>query len=148
MKAAFLDRDGTIIYEYAKHPEEVELIPGVIDRLRALHTLGYALFLASNQPDFDRDPGLHYAIHDKFDALMRRSGVYFTRYYYCRHRRGEGCGCRKPKPGLLLRAAREYDIDMGESWMIGDRASDAKAARAAGCRFCHAADFIQKGVPI
>jgi histidinol-phosphate phosphatase family protein len=136
-KAAFLDRDGTIIVDtgYIANPELVELLPGAADALCALGR-DYALVIVSNQSGVAR--GLIRteqlaAVHARMELLLAEAGVVLTSSYYCQHAPDAGCPCRKPAPGLLRQAAREHGFDLASSIMIGNRASDVEAGRAAGC---------------
>ena len=73
-------------------------------------------------------------IHSAIQKYLKRNGTYIDGFYYCPHRPDENCDCRKPKPGLLLEAARELKIDLKSSWMIGDNKSDLQSAKLAGCK--------------
>lgn len=138
MKAIFLDRDGTIIKEYAKTPNEVEPIPGALEALRHLQEAGFELFLVSNQPDVSR--GLlsmktASAIHHRLVRLLENNGIFFTSFEYCFHKPEEDCTCRKPRVGMLKRVlAKCPDIDLSQSWMIGDRETDIQFGHAGGLR--------------
>jgi len=138
-RALFVDRDGTLIADvgYPRDPARVEPLPGAID---ALHALGarFALVIVSNQSGLGR--GLitdaeARAVHDRVIDVFARAGIGFAGAYYCPHAPGAGCPCRKPAPGLLLDAARELGLDLARSVMIGDKASDVAAGRAAGCGY-------------
>jgi histidinol-phosphate phosphatase family protein len=138
-KALFLDRDGTLIVDvgYPRDPERVELLDGVVDALRALQR-DYALVIISNQSGIGRglireDEAI--AVHERVIERFRAAGVTFAGAYYCPHAPDDRCRCRKPAPGLLEDAARELDLDLGRSIMIGDKPSDLVAGRAAGCRY-------------
>ena len=133
-KAIFLDRDGTLIKEFAHTPDEVHLLPGVVEGLKSLHDAGYLLIVVSNQGDVGRGKlplEMFYLIHDVFIKKLSKAGVHLTGAYYCYHSPEEGCMCRKPKPGLLIRAQHAHDIDMSRSWMLGDRVTDLEAGVAA-----------------
>ena len=145
-EAVFLDRDGTIIEEvnYLASPEQVRLIPGAADAVRAFNEAGVLVVVVTNQAGVARGyfPESRVAeVHEHLSALLAEHGAHIDAYYHCPHHPTEGvgeyrvaCDCRKPKPGLLLTAARELDIDLSRSWMIGDKACDAEAGAAAGCR--------------
>jgi histidinol-phosphate phosphatase family protein len=145
-KAIFLDKDGTLIPDipYNVDPALIQLLPGVGAGLRALQAAGYSLFIVSNQPGvalgyFTEVDLMHVA--NRLYALLAEEGVYPLAFYYCPHA-AEGsvepyahsCRCRKPLPGLLLRAARDFDISLARSWMIGDILNDMEAGKRAGCR--------------
>jgi D-glycero-D-manno-heptose 1,7-bisphosphate phosphatase len=153
-RAVFLDRDGVLDalvfnaerneYEPPHSPEELTIFPGVISSLKRLQAEGYILFLISNQPDYALGKAKLSAlklVHSEFSKLMEREGVHFKRYYYCYHhpngivlRYSFECVCRKPKPFFLIKASRDYNIDLSASWMIGDTDKDVKSGRAAGVR--------------
>ena len=126
---AVLDRDGTIIAErhYLSDPDQVELIPGAAWALRRLRELGLGLTVMTNQSGVGRGYfseerlGL---IHRRMCDLLEAEGVTLDGIYYCPHTPDDGCDCRKPKPGLLERAARELDFDPKTSFVIGDNEGD------------------------
>jgi D-glycero-D-manno-heptose 1,7-bisphosphate phosphatase len=136
----FLDRDGVInravIRAGIPRPpaslEELELLPGVSDALSALHRGGYALVVVTNQPDVARGSTSRELVDDIHARL--RSMLTLDAILTCFHDDAHGCDCRKPKPGLLLQAARELSIDLDSSFMVGDRWRDMEAGRRAGCR--------------
>ncbi len=139
-KAFFLDRDGVINVEveYLCDPEKVEIIPGVAEAIRQIHAHGYSAVVVTNQSGVAR--GMYgeknvLAVHQRIQEMLAAEGASIDGFYYCCHHKkftGE-CGCRKPAPGMLLRAAAEHGIDLAHSVMIGDRLSDIEAGRAAGC---------------
>jgi histidinol-phosphate phosphatase family protein len=133
----FIDRDGTLIVDvgYPRDPERVEPLPGAIDALGQLQR-GFALVIVSNQSGIGRGlitaPEAR-AVHDRVIAVFAHAGVGFAGAYYCPHAPDTGCACRKPAPGLVLDAARELGLDLANSVMVGDKASDIACGRAAGC---------------
>jgi D-glycero-D-manno-heptose 1,7-bisphosphate phosphatase len=138
--AVFLDRDGVLNHSpvvngrpYA--PATVEaftLLPGVPDAVARLRAAGFALVVVSNQPDVARGRQSR-AVVDAMHAVLReRLGL--TDIRVCFHDDADACACRKPKPGLLLDAARERRLDLARSFMVGDRWRDVGAGRNAGCR--------------
>ena len=140
--AVFLDRDGVInrALERDSKPypprnlDEFEILPGVPEACAKLKAAGFLLVVATNQPDVGRGT-LKKEIVEAIHAEMRRQ-LPLDRVEVCYHP-GQGqsdCDCRKPKPGMLLRAARELGIDLAQSWMVGDRWRDVDCGRAAGCR--------------
>ncbi|MEJ7598268.1 MAG: HAD family hydrolase [Kofleriaceae bacterium] len=136
--ALFLDRDGTLIVDtgYPRDPALVKPLPGAIDVLRELQRT-YPLVIISSQSGIGR--GLiteieARAVHERVIQVFLRGGVRFAGAYYCPHAPDAGCACRKPSPGLLHDAARELGLDLAGSTMIGDKASDVEAGRAAGCQ--------------
>jgi histidinol-phosphate phosphatase family protein len=137
--ALFLDRDGTLIEDvgYPRDPRRVSLLPGAAAALRRLSQAGFALVIVSNQSGVGR--GLisraeAAAVHAEVVRRFLTVGVTFDGAYYCYHAPDEGCPCRKPAPGLLLRAAAELGLDLDRSILVGDKCSDVEAAAAAGCR--------------
>ena len=154
VKAVFLDRDG-VINELIYYPEQgvvdspftveqLRLLPGVGVAINKFHEAGYKVILASNQPSIAKG----YLSEETFDRIRRKmkddlakDGASLDGEYYCFHhpeakidRLKTNCECRKPKPGLLLQAAKEMDVDLSQSWMIGDGLTDVKAGKQAGCR--------------
>ena len=139
-RAVFLDRDGVLTRErqdYIKTPEELEVLPGIEVPLREIQKRGFRIVIITNQSVIGRGLTSHHEmsrIHEKLRLELARSGCSVDGIYYCPHRPDEGCDCRKPAPGLILKAAKELGIDVGRSWMIGDKEMDLEAARRAGCR--------------
>lgn len=147
-RALFLDRDGVLNVDhgYVFRPADFEVIDGVFDALRRAQERDYALIVVTNQSGIAR--GLFSsADYQRLEGHMRRifsaEGVDFTAIYHCPHH-PDGqvaefacqCTCRKPQPGMILRAAQEHAIDLSRSIMVGDKESDAQAAGAAGiCEF-------------
>ena len=142
MKAALLDRDGVINQkapegEYITHWEEMHFLPEVFSSAAALDRAGFKIFIVTNQ----RGIALGKVRSDELEEIHRRMsqefsqhGVHLAAIYVCPHDLGDHCSCRKPQPGLLIRAAEEHGIDLAASWMIGDSPSDIEAGRRAGCR--------------
>jgi D-glycero-D-manno-heptose 1,7-bisphosphate phosphatase len=138
-RAAFLDRDKTIIDDpgYLSDPDLVAALPGALDGLALLRERGWMLVLISNQAGVGRgliSPEAAARVHDRFVELLAERGIALDGAYYCPHAPWDGCDCRKPQPGMLLRAARELRIDLARSVMIGDKLADVAAGRRAGCR--------------
>jgi D-glycero-D-manno-heptose 1,7-bisphosphate phosphatase len=138
-RAVLLDRDGTIVLDrgYARDPAEVALVEGAAEGLQQLRAQGLRLVLVSNQSGVGRGliaPAELDAVHARMVGLLAQAGVRLDGAYYCLHAPWDGCECRKPAPGLLLRAARELDLDLAGSLMVGDRDTDVRAGEAAGCR--------------
>jgi D-glycero-D-manno-heptose 1,7-bisphosphate phosphatase len=134
-RAVFLDRDGVINRNEIRDgkpvgPSRLEdfvILPGVREAVEAFRAAGYLVIVATNQPSVS--PELAAAMHSKMRQSIRLDDV-----KVCTHLESENCACRKPKPGLLLEAAKERGIILSESWMIGDRWRDIDAGKAAGCR--------------
>lgn len=140
LRAVFLDRDGTLNEAPMEggHPRsplslaELQVLPGVEAGLDALRRAGFALVVATNQPNVPRGIQTRAQVEAINRELGRRLGL--RHFYVCWHDDADRCACRKPKPGLLRQAARDLDIDLARSFMVGDRAKDAEAGVAAGCR--------------
>ena len=136
--ALLLDRDGTLIRDvgYPRDPADVELLPGVAGLREAREVLGYQLVIVGNQSGVARgqiQPDEAAAVQEAVVARLGAEGIVLDGAYFCFHGPDDACPCRKPAPGLLLRAAQDLRLDLGSSLMIGDRASDAEAGLAAGC---------------
>jgi D-glycero-D-manno-heptose 1,7-bisphosphate phosphatase len=145
-EAVFLDRDGTLIEEvnYLSRVEQVRLIPGAAAAVRRLNDAGARVVVVTNQAGVARGyfPEERVAeVHARLSAVLSEQGARVDAYYHCPHHAAEGvgaykldCDCRKPKPGMLLAAARDLGLDLSRSWMVGDKVCDLKAGAAAGCR--------------
>lgn len=151
-KAVFLDRDGTInkYVGFLRDIDQFELIEGVAEAIKRINASGYLCIVVTNQPVIARGevtvPQLE-KIHNKMETLLGLEGAYIDGLYYCPHHPHKGfegeipelkfdCECRKPKPGMLLKAAEDFNIDLSESWMVGDGENDIKAGENAGCKTC------------
>ena len=148
-KAVFLDRDGTInkYVGFLRNIDDFELIDGVADAVRKINESGYLAIVVTNQPVIARGEVSFEEleqIHNKMETLLGKEGAYLDAIYYCPHHPHKGyegerpelkieCECRKPKPGMLLKAAEDFNIDLEKSWMIGDCESDIKTGINAGC---------------
>jgi D-glycero-D-manno-heptose 1,7-bisphosphate phosphatase len=144
--AVFLDRDGTVIEEvsYLAHPDQVHLLPSATRAIRRLNELHIPVVVVTNQAGVARGyfPESRVAeVHARLDELLAQEGARIDGYYVCPHHPTHGvgafrteCQCRKPNPGLLLRAASELDLLLARSCMIGDKLSDLEAGARAGCR--------------
>lgn len=143
--AAFLDRDGTIILDanYLSDPDGVVLLEGAVEGIRAFKAADYLVVVITNQSVIARgmaDEDTLRAIHERMQAMLRPHGAEADAIYYCPHH-ADGvvpaysvrCECRKPAPGMILRAADELDVDLPRSVMIGDAESDVLAGKNAGC---------------
>lgn len=152
-KAIFLDRDGTInkYVGFLRDEKDFELLEGVPEAIKIFHALGYLVIVVTNQPVVARGEvtiqNLE-RIHMKMETLLGQQGAYIDGLYYCPHHPDGGfegevqslkidCDCRKPKPGMLLQAAKDFNIDLQLSWMIGDSEADIEAGKRAGCRTCY-----------
>jgi len=136
-KAIFLDRDGVINVDkgYVYKIEDFEFTKGAIKALKYFQSLGYILIVVTNQSGIARG---YYKLED-FKKLtkwmknrLKADGIEIKEVYFCPHSPDDRCSCRKPSPGMILKAAKDYDIDVKKSWMIGDKPSDIEAALKAG----------------
>lgn len=142
MKAVFLDRDGTLVRMFPQDGlpprgprtiDEIEYLPDVKEGCRFLRRGGYKLVCVSNQPDISRGLVTAHSVRLVNDEIMY--SIPLDAVYTCSHQDGDGCGCRKPKPGLLYAAAYECNLQIDGAAMIGDNDRDEQAAAAAGVRF-------------
>ena len=146
--AIFFDRDGIIVKpvggEAPVKPEDMELIDGILPVILKSRKSGYLIFVVSNQPDIALgliDEKTKNSLEEKFIRLLKERNIEMDGIYYCHHDKNGtnlayaiNCDCRKPKPGLLKKAAGQFDINLKYSFMIGDRASDIKAGQAYGVK--------------
>lgn len=147
--AIFLDRDGTINEEvkFLNHPSQLKLIEGAAEAIKLINKSNYLAIIVTNQPVIARGEcsieELEY-IHAKLETMLGKEGAYINAIYYCPHHPDKGfegerpeykieCDCRKPKPGMLLQAAKDWNIDLSKSYMIGDSERDLEAGKEAGC---------------
>lgn len=149
-KAIFLDRDGTInkMVGFVTRPEQFELLPGVAKAIKAINKSGYLAIVITNQPVIARGDCTFeqlQTIHNKMETELGKEGAFVDAIYVCPHHTDKGfsgerpeykcdCDCRKPKPGLLLQAAKDFNIDLSQSYMIGDSDRDVKAGKNAGVK--------------
>ena len=134
---AMLDRDGTLIHErhYLSDPNDVELLPGAVEGLLSLRKMGLGLVVLTNQSGVGRgyfDVARLELVHARMNSLLAQEGVEVDGIYYCPHRPEDLCPCRKPRPGLVNRAASELRFQPGDGFMIGDKAIDVQLGRAVG----------------
>lgn len=140
--AVFIDKDGTLIRDvpYNVDPRHIQLMPGAGVALRRLQNEGYKLIVISNQPGIARNLFQEndlLPVNRQIHTLLAPHGVKLDAFYYCAHEPGDGCVCRKPMPGMILRAAKDHLIELQISWMIGDILHDVEAGNRAGCRTIH-----------
>lgn len=149
-KAIFLDRDGTIneYVGFLTNIDEFKLLDGVTDAIKKINASGFLAIVVTNQPVIARGEVTYEQldeIHHKMETLLGQAGAYLDAIYYCPHHPHSGyagevkslkieCECRKPKPGMLMKAAKDYNIDLEHSWMIGDSKNDILAGKNAGCK--------------
>lgn len=134
-----LDRDGTIIFDkhYLSDPDEVQLLPGAAQGLRRMRELGFGIIVVSNQSGVGRgyfDLDSVAAVTARLRELLRVEGVELDGAYFCPHAPEENCDCRKPAPGMLLRAAEEHGFDPAACVVVGDKACDVKLGKNAGAK--------------
>ncbi len=167
-RAVFLDRDGTINEEreYLHRVEDFAFIPGAPEAIRELRRAGFLVIVVTNQSGIGRgyyDEAALARLHAHMDNELALVGASVDAYYFCPHHPKHGigdyrreCDCRKPLPGMLLTAAREWHVDLGASYLVGDKMADVEAAQAAGCRpilvrtgyGAGHADRVPPGVPV
>ena len=149
-KAVFLDRDGTINKSngFITKPEQFKLIPGVAEAIKKINKSGYLTIIVTNQPVIARGDCTFEElelIHQKMETELGKQGAFIDGIYFCPHHTDKGfegerpeykcnCDCRKPKPGLLLKAASDFNIDLAQSYMVGDGKNDIEAGISAGCK--------------
>ena len=149
-KAIFLDRDGTIneYVGFLTDIKEFRLLDGVAEAIRKINASGYLAIVVTNQPIIARGEVSFtelQEIHNKMETLLGAEGAYIDAIYFCPHHPDKGfegerveykisCDCRKPKPGMLLKAAEDFNIDLSRSWMVGDGQNDVEAGKNAGCK--------------
>ncbi len=144
--AVFIDRDGTLTEEvgYVNHPSRLRLLPRSAEAIRRLNAAGIAAVVVTNQAGVARgyfSEEVLGAVNTALVDQLKEEGAHLDAIYVCPHHPTEGvapyrmvCGCRKPKPGLLVRAAADHGLDLGRSTLVGDKPSDLVAARAVGAR--------------
>jgi len=144
--AVFLDRDGTINEEvgYLDRLDKLQLLPGVDEAVRLINRSGMKTVVVTNQSGIGRglfDEAFVGEVHAEMSRMLREAGAVIDGFYFCPHHPTEGiggyrrsCSCRKPAPGMLLRAAAELAIDLSRSYMIGDMAKDVEAGQRAGAK--------------
>ena len=138
-KVVFLDRDGVINVDspdYIKSWSEFQFISGSLEALKRLNESGFTIIVITNQSAVNRgmipEPVLH-EMHDNMRRAVQKQGGCIADIFYCPHRPDEGCGCRKPKPGLIQQAQQRHRLDPSTAWMVGDSVKDILCARNAGC---------------
>jgi D,D-heptose 1,7-bisphosphate phosphatase len=145
-RAVFLDKDGTLVVDvpYNVDPDRMMLMPGAGEALRRLSDAGYKLIVVSNQSGIARgifaESALP-AVEQRLREMLAEWGAPLSGFYYCPHHPDGSvsgyavhCDCRKPAPGMLLRAADDHGVSLADSWMIGDILNDVEAGRRAGCQ--------------
>jgi D-glycero-D-manno-heptose 1,7-bisphosphate phosphatase len=145
-RAVFLDRDGTLSEEvgYISNPTRFRLYPYTAEAISKLHDNGWLVIVVTNQSGVARGyfpEEMVHEVHQILSTELNAAGTFVDAIYYCAHHPAVGderyrldCGCRKPKPGLILTAGKDFDLDLSKSWMIGDRYSDIELAHNAGTK--------------
>ena len=139
-KAVFLDRDGTINVDrddYVKSVAELIVFPHAGKSVKTLNDAGFEVYVISNQQCIGKGIASEedlMAIQREVSRQVEADGGKISGFYYCRHLASENCSCRKPQPGLILQAAGEHDIDLKNSFMVGDTERDSMAGKNAGCK--------------
>ena len=138
-KSVLFDRDGTLIVDkvYLNDPEQVEYYPDVFEALPVLRDAGYVFAVATNQSGIPRglvDPKNLLAIHQRMQADFANHDIEFLDFYYAPYMTDSDHWMRKPNPGMLELAAKDHNLDLKASWMVGNRMSDVEAGHRAGCR--------------
>ena len=139
-KAIFLDRDGVINQErkdYVKKLDEFRILDKTSDAINIIKNNGFLVIIITNQSAINRKllsvENIN-KIHEKLQSYLERYDTSFDGVYFCPHIPSENCECRKPKPGLIVQAVTDFQIDLSESYMIGNSETDIHAARNAGCK--------------
>ena len=138
-RAVFLDRDGTMAKDvhYCRRPEDFELLPGTAKSVKLLSDHGFKVIVVTNQSGIGRGYFTEETlslIHEKMKQDLAREDAFVDAIYYCPHHPDDNCDCRKPKPALVLQAARDYDVDLSRSFVIGDLPMDIGLGRAVGAK--------------
>jgi D-glycero-D-manno-heptose 1,7-bisphosphate phosphatase len=153
-RAVLLDRDGVIneivyfpefgVLDSPLNPSQFKLLPGAAEAIRALNSLGLKVIVVSNQPSIAKGKMTEETferVRLKMKRLLEKKGAHIDAEYYCFHhplakvaKYRVNCDCRKPKPGLLLRASKDFDLNLSKCYVIGDALTDIKAGKAARCR--------------
>ncbi len=138
-RAVFLDRDGTMNKDvpYCHRPEDFELFPTTARAIKRLNESGYKVIVITNQSGVARGYFTEATlgrIHQKMLSQLAEEGARVDDIYYCPHHPDDNCECRKPKPKMVLKAVKEHDIDLRQSFMVGDKPLDIQLGKSAGCR--------------
>lgn len=138
-KAVFLDRDGTIARDvpYCSTPDDFNLLPTAAEAIRLLNKSNFKVVVITNQSGIGRGYFTEETlsrIHEKMEHELKQQGARVDAIYYCPHHPDDGCDCRKPKTALFRQAAEELDINIGNSYVVGDMPGDIDAGKALGCR--------------
>lgn len=135
----FLDRDGTLNEDlgYVGKPEDVRLLPGVLEAVKQLKNLGFLIVVVSNQSGVGRGYFTQRdveEVHEKVRSDFLNAGAAIDAFYYCPHRPDEGCCCRKPATGMVMAAAKRFNIDLENSFFVGDKLIDVQTGKGVHCK--------------
>jgi len=139
-KAIFLDRDGVLNKDrsdYVKNIHELEIFPNIGKYIKLINDEEFLVIVISNQSAIGRKLTTKNEverIHDSLQEYLKKWSAKIDAFYYCPHHPQDNCECRKPKPGLLIRAANDFNIDLQNSWMLGDHDRDVQSGLNAGCK--------------
>ncbi|MEE9399130.1 MAG: HAD family hydrolase [Dehalococcoidales bacterium] len=138
-RAIFLDRDGTMAKDvhYCHRPEDFELFPDTAKAINLWHERGFKVIIVTNQSGVARGYFTEETlarIHDKMKKELAKDGAFVDAIYYCPHHPDDNCDCRKPKPKMVLRATKEHNIDLSQSFVVGDLPIDIGLGRAVGAK--------------
>jgi len=152
-RAVFLDRDGTMAKDvhYCRRPEDFRLFPNTAKAIKLLSEHGFKVIVITNQSGIARGYFTEEAltqIHEKMKTELAKEGAWIDGIYYCPHHPDDNCNCRKPKPKLVLQAAKEHDIDLKHSFVVGDLSLDIDMGKAVGCKTILLLDSPQEDMNI
>lgn len=138
-RGVFLDRDGTMAPDvhYCCRPEDFNLFPDVAKAIKLLNQRGFKVIVITNQSGIARgyfSEETLVKIHEKMKRELAKEGAYVDAIYYCPHHPDDNCDCRKPKPKLVFQAARDFEIDLTQSFVVGDMQLDVEFGKAANCK--------------
>ena len=138
-RGVFLDRDGTIAYDvnHTRTVDQFQLIPGAGEGIRLLNQRGFLVVVTTNQSGIARgyfSSSTLAMVHEHMQLELSKQGAHIDAVYHCPHHPQDQCPCRKPKPGMVIKASEDLHINLAESFVVGDRDADILTARAAGCR--------------
>lgn len=152
-RAVFIDRDGTMARDvnYCRHPEDFELFPNTARAIKLLNEHGFKVIVITNQSGIARGYFTKEAlaqIHEKMKAELAKIGAWVDGIFYCPHHPDDNCDCRKPKPKLVLQAAKKHNIELERSFVVGDLELDIGLGKAAGCTTILLRDSLQEDTSI
>jgi len=138
-KAVFLDRDGIINIErnFVRSWDKFEFVPGIIENIKKLNKKEFLVIIITNQSGIKRgffSEETLKKIHENMKKILEKNDAYIDDIFYCPHYKYDNCDCRKPKPGMIFKAAKKHNINLEKSWMIGDSKRDIESGRRAGCK--------------